>query len=159
LDISNHKSFTQATELNISQHHAPEVIATAKGAIERLEKLLTLCDHQLDALKTKRGFSSLHQDLALIRLILRIRKDLDRYVAIAYLYSEFSPATVVVNSQDDFAVDANSTENSVSRVEKITTVTMKSSATSSNSPKPDLTFSCTQNNNLVEIWKYKTRKR
>lgn len=67
--------------------YAPQVIAMATSAVTRLQKLLTICDYQINALEAK--IASLtegqHKELlTLIRMVLNIEKALDKYAGIVY---------------------------------------------------------------------------
>jgi hypothetical protein len=66
---------------------APQVVAIATAAVGRLQKLLTICDYQIDALHTKNNASKespYRELLKLARMVLNLQKDLDKYSAIAY---------------------------------------------------------------------------
>jgi len=66
----------------------------ATAAVGRLQKLLTICDFQIEVLETKKSSSKefpQRELLTLARMVLNLQKDLEKYAAIAYPPSkEFS---------------------------------------------------------------------
>jgi len=77
---------------------APQVVSMAGAAVGRLEKLLTLCDLQLNAMMKKADTPNAlptREILTLGRMILNLQKDLEKYAAIIYPAIELpSPASV-----------------------------------------------------------------
>jgi len=85
--MSKTKSAIHASNAGIVFRPAPQVVAMATAAVGRLEKLLIICDFQIEALGEKSASAKdfPHRELlTLARMVLNLQKDLDKYAAIAY---------------------------------------------------------------------------
>jgi hypothetical protein len=82
------KASTQkAKNVTLVIHHAPKALILATAASGRLQKLLSLCDRQIEKLDTESNTddtASNKEAKALIRLVLSLHKNLDHYTQILH---------------------------------------------------------------------------
>jgi|GEM_PF-2881849 len=96
LKVSNQK----VKNATVIIHHAPEVRMLATTASARLQKLLSLCDRQIEKLDTESKTdetASNKEAKSLIRLVLSLHKNLDHYTEILHpsTFSTLSPSLPV----------------------------------------------------------------